>query len=194
MKKKEKDAVERLKKSDKKRAKSNVIWVAQITLLALVISFTFSFGSETILPNVNVVVGIVLVIIFIMIGILFDMVGVAVTAANETPFHSMSAQKVRGARVAIALKAKADKVSSFCNDVIGDICGIISGSAGVIVAGSIATSVHTDSFFTTLAITAIIAAITIGGKAIGKSFAINKSNTILYEFSKILSFVYKPKK
>lgn len=27
------------------------------------------------------------------------------------------------------LKKNADKVSSFCNDVIGDICGIISGAA-----------------------------------------------------------------
>lgn len=194
MKKKEKEAVEKLKRSDKKKQKSNLVWVGQITLMALIISFTFSFGSETILPNVNVMVGVILVVVFILIGILFDMVGVAVTAANEKPFHSMSAQKVRGANVAIKLKNKADKVSSFCCDVIGDICGIISGSAGVIVASSVATSFHTDSFFTTLTITAIIAALTIGGKALGKGLAINKSNTILYEFSKVLSFVYKPKK
>lgn len=194
MKKKEKDAVSRLKKSDKKRQKSNVIWVSQITLMALVISFTFSFGSETILPNVNVIIGIILVIVFILIGILFDMVGVAVTAASEKPFHSMNAQKIRGAAVAIKLKNKADKVSSFCNDVIGDICGIISGSAGVIVAKSVAASFQSDLFLTTLTITAVIAAMTIGGKALGKSVAMNKSNTILYEFSKILSFFYKGKK
>lgn len=193
MKKNELETIKRLKKSSKKE-KSNVMWVLQITLLALVISFVFSFGSETILPNVNVLIGIILVILFIGIGILFDMVGVAVTAANEKPFHSMSAQKIRGSRVAIIFKNNANKVSSFCCDVIGDICGIISGSAGVIVASSVATTFSLDAFFITLFVTAVIAALTIGGKAIGKSFAINKSNMILYEFSKIISFVYHPKK
>ena len=45
----------------------------------------------------------------------------------------------------------------------------------------------------TLIVTALIAALTIGGKALGKSFAINKSNFILYEFAKIISNFYKPK-
>lgn len=192
--KKEKDAIERLKKSDRKKEKSNLIWVLEISCMAMIISFVFSFGSETILPNVNMLIGILLVILFISVGILFDMVGVAVTASDEKPFHSMSAQKVRGAKVAIKFKNNANKVSSFCNDVIGDICGIISGSAGVIVAKSIASTIHTDLFFTTLIITSIIAALTIGGKALGKSMAINKSNMILYEFAKIISYVYKVKK
>lgn len=194
MKKQEKDAIKRLKKSDKKREKSNVIWVLEIMIIALVISFCFSFGSETILPNVNMMIGILLVFLFIGVGIIFDMVGVAVTASDEKPFHSMSAQKVRGANVAIKFKNNANKVSSFCCDVIGDICGIISGSAGVIVAKSISTTINTDLFFTTLTITSIIAALTIGGKALGKSIAINKSNMILYEFAKVISYVYKVKK
>lgn len=193
MKKNEKETVKRLTKSTKKE-KSNLIWVAQITVIAMIISFTFSFGSETILPNANVFVGVILVILFIGLGIVFDIIGVAVTAANEKPFHSMSAQKVRGSKVAIIFKNNANKVSSFCNDVIGDICGIISGSAGAIVAKSIATTFSIDMFFTTLVVTSIIAALTIGGKALGKSFAINKSNMILYEFSKVVSYVYHPKR
>lgn len=194
MQKKEKDAIKKLKKSDRKREKSNLVWVLEITIIALVISFCFSFGSETILPNAGMFIGILLVFLFIGIGIAFDMIGVAVTASDEKPFHSMSAQKVRGAKVAIKFKNNANKVSSFCCDVIGDICGIISGSAGVIVAENIASTINTDLFFTTLVITSIIAALTIGGKALGKSVAINKSNTILYEFAKVISYVYKVKK
>lgn len=193
MKKKEKEAIQKLKKSDKKREKSNYVWALEITLIALCISFLFSLGSEIILPKAGMIVSILLVVIFIFIGILFDMIGVAVTAANEKPFHSMSAQKLRGAKVAIQLIHNANKVSSFCNDVIGDICGIISGSAGVIVTGNIVSTCNTNPLFTSLVITSFIAALTIGGKALGKSFAINKSNIIIYEFAKMISYVYKVK-
>lgn len=193
MKKKEKETIKKLTKQTKSE-KSNLIWVLEITIIAMIISFVFSFGSETILPNVNAFLGIIIVILFICLGILFDIIGVAVTAANEKPFHSMSAQKVRGAKVAIIFKNNANKVSSFCNDVIGDICGIISGSAGVIVATSIADSFSLNIFLTTLTVTSLIAALTIGGKALGKSIAINKSNMILYEFAKTVSYFYNPKR
>lgn len=194
MEKKEKEAIRKLKRIDKKKGKSNYTWAIEITIIALVISFVFSFFAETILPNVSMFLSIILVILFILVGILFDMLGVSVTAASERPFHSMSARKIKGAKVAIKLIHNASKVSSFCNDVIGDICGIISGSAGVIVARNIVLVLNTDIFFTTLTITALIAALTIGGKALGKSLAIQKSNMILYEFSKIISYFYKPKK
>ena len=121
------------------------------------------------------------------------MIGVAVTSADEKPFHSMSARKVKGANIAVMFKKNADKVSSFCNDVIGDICGIISGSAGVIIATFLANTFEINIFIVTLLVTAIIAALTIGGKALGKSIAINKSNYILYEFSKLVSHFYKKK-
>ena len=106
----------------------------------------------------------------------------------------MAALKVRGAKVALKFKKNADKVSSFCNDVIGDICGIISGSTGAILAITISSSLQVDALLVSLLVTALIAALTIGGKAMGKSFAVNKSNIILYEFSKIVSLIYNPKK
>ena len=58
------------------------------------------------------------------------MIGIAVTVATPKTFNSMATKNVRGARACINLIRKASKVSSFCNDVIGDICGILSGSAG----------------------------------------------------------------
>lgn len=182
-----------IKTEKKKKKKSNKKWILTITLLAFFISFLFSFASETIMSNVSTFIEILFVIIFIFIGILFDMIGVAVTSASEKPFHSMSAKKIRGANVAVHLKKNADKVSSFCNDVIGDICGIISGSAGVYIATSCSSELSLNPFFASLLITAIIAALTIGGKAIGKGIAMNNSTMILYEFSKIISYVYQPK-
>ncbi|WDC83794.1 hypothetical protein PL321_14940 [Caloramator sp. mosi_1] len=69
----------------------------------------------------------------IFVGIIFDIIGVAVTAAEEAPFHSLASRKVKGAKTAVKLIRNADKVSNFCNDVIGDICGVVSGAAGAII-------------------------------------------------------------
>lgn len=182
----------RKEKQNKKRADWR--WIIKITLLAFIISFGFSFTSEMIIPNVNILVGILLVIVFIFLGVLFDMVGVAVTAADEKPFHSMNSRKVKGADVAVKLKKNADKVASFCNDVVGDICGVVSGSAGAIIAISLSNILSIDKFMITLMVTSIIAALTIGGKAIGKSYAMNKSNIILYRFAKTIACFYKIKK
>lgn len=197
MKLEEKREVEKFKKQNRKYEKKNkqaidFKWVGVLTVLAFVISFCFSFFSETVLPNAHVIIGVLLVIIFIGLGIVFDMIGVAVTAADEKPFHSMSAHKVHGAKVAIIFTKNADKVASFCCDVIGDICGIVSGSAGVIVSTNLSQTLSFNPFIITLSITALIAALTIGGKALGKGLAMTKCNTILYEFSKFVSIFYHP--
>lgn len=184
-------------KKELKRKKLELIdygWIIKIVILAFTISFAFSFLSETLIPNVNIVVGIIILLLFILIGILFDMVGVAVQSADVAPFHSMNSRKVKGADIAVKFKKNADKVSSFCNDVIGDICGIISGTAGSIVAVKIANILGFNSFYVILIVTALISALTIGGKAMGKSIAINKSNYILYEAAKIISKFYKVKR
>jgi CBS domain containing-hemolysin-like protein len=154
-------------------------------------SLLFTTFSEIVISNVNVIIGILLLIIFILLGIIFDMIGVSVTAADIAPFNSMNSRKIKGANIAVIFKKNADKVSSFCNDVVGDICGIVSGSAGSIIALSIANAFKINKFYVTLIVTALVASLTIGGKALGKGLAINKSNTILYKFSKFVSYFYK---
>ena len=102
----------------------------------------------------------------------------------------MNSRKVKGADVAVTFKKNAEKVSSFCCDVIGDICGIISGAAGTTITAILVEQYQFNLLLTGLVIAAIIASLTIGGKAIGKSFAINKSAIILYEFAKFISNFY----
>lgn len=194
MKKDEKRSLNKQLERNKKKELINYKWIIKITLLAFTISFLFSMFSETVIPNVNISIGIIILVSFILIGIIFDMIGVAVTAADIAPFNSMSSRKVIGADIAVLFKKNADKVSSFCNDVVGDICGIISGSTGSIIVLTISNTLSLNKFYSMLFITALIAAITIGGKALGKSFAINKSNKILYKFSKFVSYFYKIKK
>ncbi len=183
--------VQTRRKEKIKKEHVNVKWIIQIVIMAFAISFALSFVSQTTIPKLSTWIGVVITLVFIGLGIIFDIVGVAVNSADEKVFHSMNARQVKGAKVAVTFKKNADKVSSFCNDVIGDICGIISGAAGLSIATNIANSLNVDLLFINLTIAAIIAALTIGGKAMGKSFAMNKSDIILYEFAKVVSIFYK---
>ena len=193
MNKDEKRSLKKQLQRTKKKELINYSWIIKIVLLTFVISFIFSAFSEIIIPNVNLIIGIILLIVFILLGILFDMIGVAVTASDIVPFNSMNSRKIRGADIAVMFKKNADKVSSFCNDVVGDICGIVSGSAGSIIAISVSNNFNFDKFYVMLIVTSVVASLTIGGKALGKSFAINKSNTILYKFALFVSYFYKKK-
>ena len=167
------------------KSKQNIKWILLITSLTFVISMIFSYLSETILKKSNIVIELLVLLTVILIGIIFDMIGVAVTTCAEYPFHAMASRKIKGAKTAIKLIKNKDKVSSFCNDVIGDICGIVSGTAGVIIAASIAK----DSIICSLLVTATISSLTIGGKALGKKVAVNKSENITRMVSKILSIM-----
>ncbi len=175
------------KKPIKDKKKVDTKWIVTISIISFIISLIFSFIGETVIPNTHILISSVLVFSFILLGIVFDMIGIAVTVADISTFNSMATKKVRGASLGVRLIKNAPKVSSFCNDVIGDICGIISGSTGLSIAIIISEKLDVSLLLVTLLITALIAAMTIGGKAIGKSFAINRSNVILYRFVKFLS-------
>ncbi len=173
--------------------KADYKWIITITTIAFIITFFMSLASEISLKDIILITSILIVLLFIILGIIFDMIGISVTVADKKVFHSMAAKKVNGAKLALKLIARDAKVSSFCNDVIGDICGILSGAAASTIAILLANKLNINLFFTTLIITSIIAALTIGGKALGKSIAINYSNKILFKFTQVLSIFYKIK-
>lgn len=179
------------KKNKNVNRKSDFKWIINVSLLAFSITFVMTIFSESALANVSLIAGIFIVLLFIFIGIIFDMIGIAVTVADPKVFNSMAAKKIKGAKIALKLMKNASKVSSFCNDVIGDICGILSGAGASTIAVLIADKLEINIFWVILVITSLIAALTIGGKACGKSFAINRSNNILYRFSKIVGIFYK---
>ena len=132
-------------------------------------------------------VAFVILLVIVLIGIIFDIVGVAVTSADEKPFHSMAARKVIGAQEAIRLLRKADKVSSICCDVIGDICGVVSGSASATIAAQILQRVEFGwPQMITLLMSALCAGLTVGGKAIGKTFAVNSATNIVHSVGKLI--------
>ncbi|MBM7869202.1 CBS domain containing-hemolysin-like protein [Clostridium pascui] len=179
-----------LKKDNKKKKETS--WVVTIILWSILISGSVNLLSDVLLRNVNILVAFVILIFIIILGVVFDIIGVAVTAAQEKPFHAKAAKKLPGAKIAIKLIKNADKVSNFCNDVIGDICGIVSGGIGaLILAKVIIVLPKINAALISAVIGAIIAAATIGGKAAGKSFAMKQSNKVIDKVSKIIYFIKK---
>ena len=112
----------------------------------------------------------------VFLGIVFDIVGVAVTVANEYEFHAKATKKVKGSKASIHLIKNAAKVANFCADVVGDICGVLSGAISAIISVKI-TETFELTFNIQFIISALVAAITVGGKAIGKEIA-NRNSTL----------------
>lgn len=172
--------------------KSSTKWLLKIVCLSMVICGSISLLSEVLLKKVNILVAIIILIFIIFTGIVFDIIGVAVTAANETPFHAMASKRIKGSKIAIKLIKNADKTSSICNDVVGDVCGIVSGSMGILIGDKIALLFSSlNKSIVTIIIGVMIGAFTIGGKSLGKNIAINRSNEILFKVCKIIYFFKK---
>ncbi len=173
--------------SAKRERMKNIRWVITIFLVTIFVSGTISFISDEIMSYSGIVVAFLILMVIVLVGIVFDTVGVAVTSADESPFHSMAARKVPGALEALRLLRRAERVSSICNDVIGDICGVVSGSAAATISVQI---VNKFSFswpaVISLVMSALVAGLTVGGKAVGKGFAVNSSTSIVYFAGKVI--------
>jgi hypothetical protein len=169
------------------------LWVTKLILITFVLSGLFSLISEILLENIGMLwVALLIILVIILIGIVFDIIGVAVTAADIVPFVSMNSKKIRGADTAMMLIKNASKVGSFCNDVVGDVCGIISGAAGgILVYKLLEYGVQFDLL--SIIISSLIAAVTVGGKALGKKFAIEQSQKIVHTVGIVISLVYREK-
>ncbi|MTI65442.1 MAG: hypothetical protein FH753_02460 [Firmicutes bacterium] len=180
-----KKKVEKTNKSLNKRY--NIKWITVISLWTFVLAILFSLISENLLRNFNSTFAFIILIFIVLLGVTFDTIGIAVASADEKPFHSMAANKIPEGRYAVKLVRNAGPVSNFCNDVVGDICGIISGGAGTILVLKV---VNTYGFkkvtIISVIMSAFIASLTVGGKAFGKEIALKKNEEILYYTSKVL--------
>ncbi|HEY8463472.1 MAG TPA: hypothetical protein VIM29_05525 [Bacillota bacterium] len=150
--------------------------------ISLVISYLSGF-------NLGLTLSLIILALVVLVGIIFDVVGTAVTAAEEKPFHAMGADKVHGSREAIYLIRHADLVANFCNDVVGDIAGTISGALAAAIVLQLAQNGWPVNELINAAVIALIAACTVGGKALGKSYAINQANQIVFYVGKLLSWL-----
>lgn len=174
--------------SSKRENKKTIRWVVTIFVITLFVSGAISLLSEELLSRSGMAAAFLILFLIVLVGILFDVVGVAVTSADERPFHSMAARKVSGAQEAISLLRNAERVGSICNDVVGDICGVISGSASAVIASKvIAHFTFSWPNLISLLMSALVAATTVGGKAIGKTYAIRSCTQIVHRAGQVIA-------
>ncbi len=173
--------------SAKRERNKAIRWVVSVFFATILISGAISLGSEKLMEASSMGVAFLVLMAIVMVGILFDIVGVAVTSADEKPFHSMAARKVPGAQEAISLLRNAEKVGSVCNDVIGDICGVVSGSASATIAAQmVAKWEFSWDTLVPFLMSALVAGLTVGGKAIGKSLAIHSCTSIVHFVGRVI--------
>ena len=180
-----------MSKSDPLSSKHNrnrtIGWVVTVFLVTIFVSGAISLLSDILMENSSMPIAFLVLFVIIFIGIVFDIIGMAVASADEKPFHSMAARKVPGAQEAISLLRNAERVSSICNDVVGDICGVVSGSASATIAVQIVSNfAFTWPQVISLMMSALAAGLTVGGKAIGKSFAVNSCTKIVHTVGKVI--------
>ena len=108
-----------------KKDNSEIVWFIKVFIMTFVLSMVFSYISANGVSNLSVIPAIIILIVVILVGIFFDIVGVAVTVANEHEFHAKATKKVKGSKASIQLIRNAPKVANICADVIGYICGRI---------------------------------------------------------------------
>ena len=171
----------------KRERRKNIQWVVTIFLTTILISGAISLISDEVMAASSVAVAFCILLAIIFLGILFDIIGMAVATADEKPFHSMAARKVPGAYEAIRLLRNAERVSSICNDVVGDICGVVSGSASATIAVLILTNMEFGwPRGVSLVMSALVAGLTVGGKAIGKTIAVKSCTQIVHLVGRVL--------
>ncbi len=187
------DIIEKKEPKRQKQGTFNFNWAFRIFLISVLISGVLSFASESVTEDVNIWIAILVLFIFIFLNVAFDILGTSVTAATEKQFHSMATKKVKGAKTALMLISNADTVSNFCSDVIGDICGILSGSMCVVIANCFSGIFGWNIFWTNIIVASISSGILIFAKALGKNAAVKHSNNIVHFFSKFISIFKREK-
>ena len=186
----------------KKERNKTIRWVVTIFFITILVSGAISLLSDYIMSVSGMAVAFLILLAIILVGIVFDIIGVAVTSADEKPFHSMAARKVPGAQNAIKLLRSAERVSSICNDVVGDICGVVSGSASATIAAQVLQNFEFAwPQVVSLVMSALVAGLTVGGKAIGKTVAmesctqiVHVAGRVIYWFQHLPSLFKKKKK
>lgn len=185
---KDQDADKKKKPVKKKR---NLWWI-KATIISLVLSAFFSYISNLVENADQLIIVIVLLAFLIISGIVFDAIGVAVTSCDVTPIISMASRKVYGAKTALNLVKNSDTVSSVCNDIIGDIFSIISGACSAALVVKITMQLtETWQIVLSIAVSAIVSALTIGGKAFMKRIAISNSKDFVMFVARVIAIFSK---
>jgi len=170
-------------------------WVIVISLWTFILAVFLGFIAHSLLNEIESIAASFMILLFVIIlGIIFDLIGTAAAAADTAPLNAKAARKVYGAKRGVYLVKHAEKVANFCNDVAGDISGIISGTLIAIIVFKLVLTIPYDQaeFYLGILLAALVAALTVGGKAWGKVIAINHSTEVIMIVGLVITRFEKP--
>jgi len=171
----------KVKTKKEQKNKQNKRWVILISLVSFLSTMLIAYISDTLLSHTGIIVSFIILLIIIIIGVISDMFGIAITVARIGPFNAKAARKIKGSKIAVKMVKNAPKVSNVCNDVVGDICGIVSGATTVSIVIQLAQYYNiVDTTLISLILSGLVACLTVGGKAIGKEIAMKKGTEIVH--------------
>lgn len=165
-------------------------WVIIITLATFCLTMLISYISDVLLSSTPIFVAFMILLLVILMGVVGDAVGIAITAVTLEPFNAMASKKIKGAKTSVDLVKNATRVSNFCGDVIGDICGIVSGTMTITIVMQLADYYPVINVaLMTLILSSVVACITVGGKALGKDVAMKNGTAIIHGLSMVIASV-----
>jgi hypothetical protein len=165
-----------------------------IALFTFLVAILVTLISQSGINYLSLLPAILILFFIIFIGIISDMIGVAATAAEKSSFNARAAKKVTGAREGLYLVRHANRVSSFMCDIVGDICGTVSGALSVVVFIRIFNNFGGSDLLASLIIIGLVAALTVGGKAFFKTYGIKRADNIIFFVGKALASIRVIKK
>jgi len=186
----------RKKKKAKQKKKSKNAWLTwgiSVFFLSFALTVIFSFITEVSIKDSPSYVCVIVLFVLLVLNIGCDVLANAIMSISPEAFHAMASNKIKGAKRAVSFCRNATKLSSIFADVIGDICGIVSGAAGAALVIHIAVAGTTGELIASIGISAAIGALTVGGKALFKHFAVKFNKQIVFGFAKFTTFFKKEK-
>lgn len=180
-------------KQKKKHKNAWLIWGISVFFLSFALTVLFSFLTEISVKGSPAYVCIIVLLVLLVLNIGCDVLANAIISISPEAFHAMASNKIKGAKRAVTFCRNATKLSSIFADVIGDICGIVSGAAGAALVIDIAVTGTTWELIASIGISAAIGALTVGGKALFKHVAVKYNKQIVFGFAKFTTFFKKEK-
>ena len=175
--------------------KNSVRWAFKALILSVSVSIVFGMFSQSLFPALPAFLSVLIIFFFIFISVLFDMIGVAFTTLSKNDLNGLSEPDSPLFETLSKLFENKDKISSFCGDIVGDICGILSGAGGVSLVYNMHFSDINVNFIATCITSSVIAGLTIFGKAVMKGYAVQNCKNVAYMTAKtIYSLQIKKKK
>lgn len=171
--------------------KANIIHAFFMGVSSFILAVFFTYISDFFVTKVSsYIISLIFLLFIIIIHILFDIIGIAATAASETPFHAKSAKKIRGASQAVELIRNADKVASWTNDVVGDITGVVGGALGAAIVFKLAASgSKINDTLLNVTMAGLITSFTVTGKVFGKKFAITNADRVIFRVAQVIALL-----